>query len=269
MNNKFFGSNNSQLWFHLKESREYFKDDQIVMLALTGSQNYNLAIETSDIDTKLTVLPLFDDIVFNKTPISTTHIRANEEHIDFKDMRLMFSTLLKQNVNYLEQLFTKYYIANQDYEKEIKTLREHREDIARFYPSKCIMTMYGIAMNKQGRVFRELPDKENIIQIYGYNPKEMVQLLRIEEFMRRYINDEPFADCLVTEQREFLLRVKSGNYFDAKEILEMLNTSLAHVEEMKDNFFKTNEDTYYPEVQTLIQNIQKQIMIKYLKKVIK
>lgn len=269
MNNKFFGSNNSHLWAHLGESRKYFKDDQIVMLALTGSQNYDLAIETSDIDTKLTVLPTLDDIVFNKTPVSTTHVRDNEEHIDFKDMRLMFSTLLKQNVNYLEQLFTKYYIANQDYEKEIKTLREHREDIARFCPSKCIMTMYGIAMNKQGRVFRELPGKENIIQTYGYNPKEMVQLLRIEEFMRRYINNEPFADCLVTQQREFLLRVKGGSFFDAKEILEMLNTSLAHVEEMKENFFNTHEETYYPAIQTLVQNIQKQIMTKYLKKVIK
>ena len=41
MNNKFFGSNNSHLWAHLGESRQYFKDDQIVMLALTGSQNYD------------------------------------------------------------------------------------------------------------------------------------------------------------------------------------------------------------------------------------
>ena len=265
----FCGKYNGHMWSHLVDCRNQFKDDQIVMLALVGSQNYNLATEASDMDTKLTVLPSVEDIISNKPAVSTTYIREDDEHIDFKDLRLMFPTLLKQNVNYLEQLFASQYIINQEYEKDIEELRELREEVARFCPHKCVMTMYGIAMNKQGRVFREFPGKEGDIYMYGYNPKELLQLLRIEEFMERYINGESFADCLVTQQREFLLRVKGGSFFNAKEILEMLNTSLAHVEEMKENFFSTHEETYYPEIQTLVQDIQKQIMTKYLKKVIK
>ena len=269
MNNNFYGKYNGNMWAHMMECREHFKDNQIIMLALTGSQNYNLATEASDLDTKLTVLPSVEDIIFNKPAVSTTHVRKNQEHIDFKDLRLMFPTLLKQNVNYVEQLFASQYIINLEYEKEIESLFDIKEDIARFCPSKCIMTMFGIAMNKQGRVFRTLPEKEDIIETYGYNPKEMLQLLRIEEFMRRYIDGEPFADCLKTQQREFLLRVKSGSYFNSKEILEMLNGAVAHVEEMKENFLNTHEATYIPGVQIVLYDIQKRIMMKYLKNVIK
>lgn len=38
-----------------------------------GSGNYNLDYEKSDVDTKLIVTPTFREIVFNKSPISTTH----------------------------------------------------------------------------------------------------------------------------------------------------------------------------------------------------
>ena len=179
---EFYGSYNGHMWSHFLDCKKKFKDDQIVMLALTGSQNYNLNTESSDMDTKLTVLPALEDIISNKPAISTTYIREDNEHIDFKDLRLMFPTLLKQNVNYLEQLFSTQFIINQEYEKEIEELKEIREEIARFCPSKCLMTMYGIAMNKQGRIFRELPDKKIfsllvIIQKKHFNYLELKNLL--------------------------------------------------------------------------------------------
>ena len=67
---------------HYEESLEYFKPNQIVLCALQGSQNYSLDLPTSDVDTKLIVLPSFKDIVLASKPISTTHIRANDEHTD-------------------------------------------------------------------------------------------------------------------------------------------------------------------------------------------
>ena len=88
-----------RLYEHLDESLGYFDYYQIVGIFLQGSQNYGLDTEESDIDTKLIVLPKFEDIVFNKQPVSTTHIRENDEHIDFKDLRLYIQTLifLKKN----------------------------------------------------------------------------------------------------------------------------------------------------------------------------
>ena len=75
------------LYAHYKESLEYFDKRNIVGLFLQGSQNYGLAYENSDVDTKLIVLPNFNEIAFNKKPDSTTHIREKEEKIDLKDIR--------------------------------------------------------------------------------------------------------------------------------------------------------------------------------------
>ena len=39
----------------------------------------------------------------------------NNEHIDVKDIRLMFDNFKKQNINFLEILFTKFGIVNEKY----------------------------------------------------------------------------------------------------------------------------------------------------------
>ena len=73
---------------HYDEARQDFLKDQIVGCFLQGSQNYGLQLPDSDVDTKLIVLPSFKDIALSSKPISTTHIRANDEHTDWKDIRL-------------------------------------------------------------------------------------------------------------------------------------------------------------------------------------
>lgn len=74
-----------------------------VGLFLQGSQNYNLDYEGSDIDTKAIMLPSFSDFVLNAKPLSTTHIMENNEHVDFKDIRLMFDCIKKQ-CDYLKEV---------------------------------------------------------------------------------------------------------------------------------------------------------------------
>ena len=103
---------------HYDEALEYFPEDRIVGIFLQGSQNYGLEIPSSDVDTKLIVVPTFEEIAFNHKAHSTTHVRENDEHIDFKDIRLMLGTFRKQNLNFLEILFTPYKILNPKYAEE-------------------------------------------------------------------------------------------------------------------------------------------------------
>lgn len=107
-----------QMKGHLEESLNYFEKDQIVGLFYQGSGNYGLDTETSDVDTKLIVVPSFRDIALNRRPVSTTHVRENNEHIDWKDIRLYMETFRKQNLNFLEILFTDYAFVNPIYEKQ-------------------------------------------------------------------------------------------------------------------------------------------------------
>ena len=129
---------------HYQEALQYFPEDRIVGIFVQGSTNYGLDTEESDIDTKLIVLPSWEDVVFAKDPVSKTHIRANEEHIDFKDIRLMFKTFRKQNINFLEILFTKYRIINPKYAKFWKVIDANKELIAHYDTYRALSTMRGI-----------------------------------------------------------------------------------------------------------------------------
>ena len=103
---------------HYEEALEKFQKNNIVGIFLQGSQNYGLEIPESDVDTKLIITPSFKDIALNHKPISTTHVRANQEHIDFKDIRLYMETFRKQNLNFLEILFTDFFSINPLYVNE-------------------------------------------------------------------------------------------------------------------------------------------------------
>jgi predicted nucleotidyltransferase len=110
---------------HYNEALEYFPEDRIVGVFYQGSGNYGLDYEGSDVDTKLIVTPTLDDIIFVRKPVSTTHVRDNDEHIDFKDIRLMFQTFRKCNLNFTEILFTKYKVVNPLYKEQFaQFLRE-------------------------------------------------------------------------------------------------------------------------------------------------
>lgn len=108
----------SRVHDHLDESLQRFDESRIVGIFLQGSQNYGLETPKSDVDTKLIVTPTFDEVVLNKKPISTTHVRANNEHTDLKDIRLMLATFRKQNLNFIEILFTPYAWVNPLFESE-------------------------------------------------------------------------------------------------------------------------------------------------------
>ena len=87
-----------------------------LFVSAQGSWNYNLGYENSDVDTKAVILPKFKDFVLNKEALSTTYILSNNEHIDLKDIRAMFKNFWKQNINFLEILFSKYCVINLEYQ---------------------------------------------------------------------------------------------------------------------------------------------------------
>jgi hypothetical protein len=182
---------------HYDEALKYFKPEEIVGVFLQGSQNYGLDYENSDVDTKLIVVPSFKDICLNKKPVSTTHIRANDEHTDWKDIRLYMETFRKQNLNFLEILFTDFYIINPMYKEQWDRLIAAREQIARMNPHRAVKSMKGIAMEKYHAMEHRYPAKVDIIDKYGYDGKQVSHLDRVDDYLERYIFGTPYADCLI------------------------------------------------------------------------
>lgn len=181
---------------HLKEATDRYYMRNIVVCALQGSQNYGLDYEGSDVDTKLIVTPSLRDICLNKRPISTTYVRANEEHTDDKDVRLYIEVFRKQNLNFLEILFTKYQVINRMYEEQWYRLIDSREFIARMNPYRAVKSMKGIAMEKFHAMEHPYPSKLALIQEKGYDGKQTHHLLRVEDYLCRYIAGESYESCL-------------------------------------------------------------------------
>jgi predicted nucleotidyltransferase len=250
---------------HYNEALTIVPEDRIVCLMLCGAQNYGLETEKSDIDTRLVLTPSFYDIVMNKQPISTTHIRANEEHIDLKDLRLMLNTLRKQNLNFLECLFTPYYLINHMYEDEWNCLLEEREAIAHYDPVKAVKSMWGLSHKKYEQLENNSPSHAIEIAKYGYSAKELHHLLRIEEYLERYINGESYEDCLLSNMPDFLKEVKLGKAFDLKEARTKAITAINHIDAMCNQFLEyewhINED-----VDKSLDGVQYEIMKIAIKK---
>ena len=249
---------------HYNEALEYFPEDRIVCLVLQGSQNYGLDIPSSDIDTKLIVTPTFKDVAMNRQPISTTHIRVDNSHTDWKDIRLMLQTFRKCNLNFLEILFSPYCIINPLYAEEWNLLIQNNELIANYDPCKYVKTMCELSRRKYEQMEHESPSHHDDIEKFGYSPKELHHLLRIEEYIERYIAGEPYKDCLISKLPDYLISVKQGCYTlgDARWIA---NCSMSHIEEMCDaSPFK--EHDINRDVNKLLDDVQYEIMKIAIKK---
>lgn len=256
----------SRLKEHLDESLIYFKYNQVVGIFLQGSQNYGLDLPTSDVDTKLILTPSIDDIVINKKPISTTHVRANDEHTDWKDIRLYMETFRKQNLNFLEILFTEYFIVNPMYEEQWQRLVQERERIARMNTFRAVKSMKGIALEKYHAMEHRYPSKEHLIDQYGYDGKQVHHLCRVEDYLRRYIAGESYKDCLTPspEIRQFLLDLKTFKYPHA-EARVIADESLARVTAMADSFCEKTADQEDEDMRQLLSDVQCEIVKKSIK----
>lgn len=179
---------------HYDEVCEIIDPTRIVGVFVFGSQNYGLDTENSDIDTKCLIVPSFEDLAFNKKPISTTYIRENNEHINIIDIRLFFQTLRKQNINFVEILFTKYRILNPTYEKIWDKLCNYKEEIATYNPCATLKACLGMLDRNYKKLYERNSEK---IAEWGYDPKAFYNVLRIGWFILDHAEStKSYADCL-------------------------------------------------------------------------
>lgn len=251
---------------HLKEAQTLVPKEHIVGVFLQGSQNYGLDSEDSDIDTKCIITPTLKDIALAKNPISTTHIRANNEHIDMKDIRLYIQTFRKQNLNFLEILFTPYYFVTPEYAKYWDMLVTRREEITHYDPVRNVKSMMGIASEKYYALEHRYPSRAAWLDKFGYDPKQLLHLFRISEFLDRYIDGEPYADCLISRQPNYLKAVKIG-CFDLEEARDFATTTYTDIHNKCDAFIeKHKKDSINKEINDFLDEVSYQIIKSSIKK---
>lgn len=196
------------------------KGYEVVGVFLQGSQNYNLDYEGSDIDTKAIVLPSFEEFVLNKKLVSyTIELEPSKEHVDVKDIRLMFDNFKKQNINFVEILFTKYKYINPKYESVFCKMFEIREQIARYDAYKTLNSVAGMSMEKFKAMEHPYPTLIHKIEQFGFDGKQISHIERLNDFIKKYVTGKSYAECMNVDEslRQHLIDVKTNKKYNLEE----------------------------------------------------
>ncbi len=216
---------NEKVMQRVQEHADYV-DSQLtnevrIFTALQGSQNYQMELPDSDVDTKSVLLPSFSSLVFDRKHTSTTlEVPPTIEHADIKDVRDMADCWRKQNINFLEILFTKYVAVNKRFQSFYDELYSKREEIAHYNPYQALRAMCGHMMEKYHAFDHPYPTILPTIQKYGYCGKQLHHMVRFKDFLTRYFNGESYENCLIPTDREYLLAIKT-HYFSLEEALKI------------------------------------------------
>ena len=245
------------------------KGYKVVALFLQGSQNYNLDIYDddykSDIDAKAIILPTLQDIILNKAPISTTLVLDNDEHIEVKDIRIMKDMFIKQNISYIELLYTNFKIVNEEYKEYIDQLLMMRDSIATINKNQFLRCIKGMSMEKVKAMEHPYPTLIDKINKYGYDPKQLHHIIRLCEFVERYlIQEESLKDCYLSSQKDFLIEVKKGKY-DLEQARSMSIYYDSRTKKICDSFIEEIENINCEAIETLNELITKVIKHSFIK----
>jgi len=238
------------------------KGHEIVGIFLQGSQNYGLDYEESDIDTKAIIVPTLEDVVLNKKPVSTTLILETDEHIDLKDIRLMFDCFKKQNINFVEILFTKHRYINPKYEELFQPMLDSRETIARYNNYAALSCMVGMMMEKLSALEHPYPSKAEVLSKFGYDPKQLHHIIRLSEFIDRFFNGESYEKCLISGEPDFLISVKRGLVYNLEDARELADALTKDAREFKQGYMERQKININSEVDVLMNKTLLGIMSK-------
>lgn len=253
---------------HYDEALTIFPKNRILGIFYQGSGNYGLDYVGSDVDTKCIILPSLDEICVNKEPVSYTHVRANKEHIDFKDLRKITGDFKKQNINFLEVLFTKYCYVNEDYKDMWQPMFDNAEAIAKYDNYRFIRATAGMSCEKRVALTLDRPAQHEEIVKYGWSTKQLHHLMRLNFFIKRWVAGTSFSDCLYDPRGEELSYMKQYGHSiktlgQAKEIAESLD---AETNKIKEDYIATHSHVIVDETGKMIDKVVVNIVKECLRK---
>ena len=210
-----------------------------------GSINYpGLSDEESDVDSKMLTIPSFRDMVFNKKPMNLVHeMKNNGEHVDMKSTTHYFHILKKQNINFVEILFTDYWISNQRYKEYWLEIRRRAEEIAHMNPVRTLKCIYGMTLEKAHALEKPYPSKIHLIEEFGYDGKQLSHALRINEFAKKFIAGYSYKECLTVDNPEYLTAVKRNQAsLPLEGARQLMEEVVADTKQMTDDFCTRYKD---------------------------
>lgn len=212
------------------------------------------------------ILPSLDDIIMSKPEISTTMVLENNEHINIKDIRQLFGLFKKQNIQFLELLFTRYKIINPNYKEYLDELFSIREEVADMNTRVLFLGICGMGSEKFKALKHPYPNTLAKIEKYGYDGKQLHHLVRLKLLADNLLRGMSFENaliCFTEQEKDFLIKCKLNEYSlsRAETLAQYYYNSLQHYKEMSKEFdCITNKNT-----EEKLNKIKQKIMTCYFK----
>ena len=166
---------------HYKKACEHYSEDHILGVFLYGSWNYGTNLPDSDVDTKCILIPDLYHLAIK--PYEVKHLDVDGEVCECMTIQHMVDNWKKQNINFLEILYTGYYIVNPKFIPEwFDFITEWREALAHYDVKKAILSMGNQALHTYKQ------DSTNF--------KKQMNTYRIYLSLFRLINGSKYWDCI-------------------------------------------------------------------------
>lgn len=192
---------------------EKYGYNHILGIFLYGSQNYHMDLPSSDIDTKAIYVPSLTEICMNMQPISK-ELHYDNTHIEVKDIRLMCDMWKKQNINFVEILFTKYFIINPFYKDYWDFIVNKKQSVAHYDVQR---TLVSIASQVKNTIKHE--------EVTG---KQFANAGRLVYFLHSYIEGKSYEECLLMDKEHL------AHYMEIKQSTQLYSNELELIELRKE-----------------------------------
>lgn len=187
---------------HYDYAVRHYGRENVLGVFLYGSQNYQCDNDTADVDTKCILIPDLYHLAIRPYEVKHLHIpreSGEPEVCECMTLMHMVANWKKQNPNFLEVMFTHFFVINPTYEDFWWDYIDcHRESIARYDVRNGILS---VAHQALSTIKRDPLDGKRIGN--GY---------RLYHLLCSYEAGRPYLDCLIPPSMdcEMIKRLKAG-----------------------------------------------------------
>ena len=225
---------------HYNRAIEHFGEEAVLGVFLYGSWNYNTNTPDSDVDTKCILIPSVYNLALKPLEVKHLHIFPDSDDKDFEvcecmSIMHMVANWKKQNINFVEIMFTEYCKINPIYKDfwEKRFPLEVREQVARYDMRQAVHSMVHQAIH----TIKQDPTC----------PKKVMNGARIANTLDNLFNNPKmsYKDCIWMREDVRELRFKEPEESVVKLLLFVLEGYLESIDEFAgQGSFKPGVDGY-------------------------
>ena len=204
---------------HYAKACEHYGEENILGVFLYGSWNYGSNLPDSDVDTKCILIPDLYHLAIK--PYEVKHLDVDGEVCECMTIQHMVDNWKKQNINFLEIMYTGYYIVSPKFIPEwFDFIAEWREALAHYDVKKAILSMGNQALHT-----------------YKQDPtdfKKQMNTIRIYHSLVRLINNHNYWYCIHSQENEAQelrrIRTEGADPMIMARVIERLDEIIDDVE---------------------------------------